>query len=81
MMTADYPITKSDILFSVLPNGNMNMKNTGWNLNLNPFIRLQVLHAQGDNELTMVTQAALPQKQHITPTHRLSQFKFQEEPY
>ncbi len=48
---------------------------------IEPFIPLQVLHAQGDNELTMVTQKAVPQTQQVIPTHRLSQFKFQEEPY
>lgn len=48
---------------------------------IEPFISLQVLHAQGDNELTTVTQKALLQTQQVIPTHHLSQFKFQEEPY
>ncbi len=51
-------ITESDILFTVLPSGNTNMENTGTEPKIEPFIPPQVLHAQGDNELTMVTQKA-----------------------
>lgn len=73
-------ITESDILFSVTKwehaDGKYRLEPK-----IEPIIALQVLHAQGDAELTTVTQKALLERQQVIPIQCLSQFKFQEEPY